>query len=271
MIFAYRKEFATEPIAEALRRRGWQTVASDHPEELLARGEASIAFAPPLELARSIGVLEYALVPQVAITTRGFAGLAVLVFNKGLTSFGSIALKKPHDTESIIAVMLLAEKHNIDPKIVPAPEDASIADMLALADCALLVGDDAIFDANGNRSLLDLTDEWEDVVEAPLTYMVAWGRTGEVPQAALDDLAAARDEAVLTFADRASQHSQPDAANAFYQRYLRGEIEYDLGPAELAALDAYFRYAFYYTVITDIPALKLLPDGTPAEYPATGA
>ncbi len=271
MRFAYRKEFATEPIASALRRRGWETIADEHPEELLARGAADVAFASPLEYGRSIGVVDLALVPNVCIIARGFAGLVKLVFNKGLVSLQSLAVKNPSQAESLVAVMLLAEKHDIDPTIVTAPADATVEQMLALADCALLVGDDAIFNSGANSSVLDVADEWEDAVEWPLPYMVAWGRLGEVPQAALDEIAAARDEAVLTLADYAAQHPQLDAANAFYQRYLRGEVDYVLGDNELAALDAYYRYAFYYSVITDIPTLKFLPDGEPAHFPAQSA
>ncbi|MDB5033224.1 MAG: hypothetical protein JWQ98_465 [Chlorobi bacterium] len=267
MRFAYRKEFATEPIADALGRRGWEIVATDHPGELVNQGEADIALTPSLEYAHAIGVVDYALVPGLAITTRGFAGLMRLAFNKGLISFGSMAVKDPTAAEIAIARIVLSEKHDIVPKIVKVAPDASIADMLAVADCALVVGDEAIFAASSHTSALDLTDEWEDAVEAPLPYMVAWGRVAMVAQGALDDLTAARDEGVLTLADRAALHPQSAQANAFYQRYLRGEIDYTMGEPEFQALDALYRYAFYHLHIPDIPAIKLLPDGEPATTP----
>lgn len=271
MIFAYRDEFATAPIAAALERRGWAVIASEHPEELLNAGHADIAFAPPLAFANSIGVIDLALVPGVGITLRGFAGLMKLIFRKGLVSFNTLATKEPRGAEAAVAAMLLAEKHDIAPTIVKAEPIATPAEMLAVADSALLVGDDAIFNAAESRSVLDLADEWEDAVESPLPYMVAWGRIGAVPASALEELIAARDEAVLTLADRAARHADPEAANVFYGHYLRGEVEYSLGEAQLSALDAFFRYAFYYSAITDIPAIKLLPDGTPADFPVPGA
>lgn len=221
-----------------------------------------------MDFARAIGVVEFAFVPGLSITTRGFAGLLKLVFNKGLVSFESIAMKNPKGAEGVIALMILAEKHDIEPRIVTLPAEASLDEMLAAADCALLVGDDAIFNSGGSSSLLDLTDEWEDVVEAPLPYMVAWGRIGAIPAAAIEELAAAREEAVLTLADCAAQHQQTVAANAYYQRYLRGEISYTLNESETAALDAFFRYAFYYSAISDIPTIKFLPDGELANFPA---
>ncbi len=263
MIFAYREEFATAPLADALRRRGWGLLPTDNPAEALLAGSADIALTPALDYGRSIGVVDFALVPGVAIMTRGFAGLVKLVFNRNLESFSSMAVKHREAAEVTIAQIVLSEKHDITPDIIPVPEDLSIEQMLQKADCALLAGDDAIFHTAGVTSLLDLTDEWEDAVEAPMPYMVAWGRVGAMPQAALEELVAARDEAVLTLADRAAQHQQAAFASEFYQRYLRGEIDYTLGEESVKALDAFFRYAFYYSTIHDMPAIKFLPDGEP--------
>lgn len=268
MRFAYRKEFATEPIAEALRRRGWETVATDRPEAGLLDDGADIIMAPALEYGRSLGLVDYALVPGFGIVTGGFAGLLKLVFNRRLVNFSSLAVKDRQGAETSIARMVLVEKHDIDPRIVTVAPDATLEEMLARTDAALLVGDDAIFNAGSSTSLLDLSDEWEDTVEEPLPYMLAWGRIGAVPASAIAELLAARDEAVLMLADRAALHPMSNEANIFYQHYLRGEITYTLGEAGLAAVDAFFRYAFYYSVVADMPALKLLPDGEPAVVPS---
>jgi hypothetical protein len=111
-----------------------------------------------------------------------------------------------------------------------------------------------------------MSDEWEDLTESPFPYMLAWGRVGEVPQGAIDDLLAARDEGVLTLADYAAHHPRAALATAFYQRYLRGSIQYTFEEAWVPALETFFRYAFYYSAISDIPAIKYLPDGEPAPY-----
>ncbi len=270
MIFAYRKEFATEALAVALRRRGWDCIETENPADELVAGRADCALTPALEYGRAIGVVDYALVPGLAITTRGFAGLLKLVFNKGLVGFSSIAVKDPNAADALVARMILVEKHDIEPTMVRVPADATVEEMLAVADCALLSGDDAIFHAAGYTSLLDLTDEWGDAVETPLPYMIAWGRVGTLAPAVLIQLVEAREEAVLTFPDLAAQHPEPRGVNEFYQHYLRGEISYTLDAEEIAALDTFFRYAFYYSAVADVPAIKFLPDGAPADLPARG-
>jgi hypothetical protein len=105
------------------------------------------------------------------------------------------------------------------------------------------------------------------MTETALPYMVAWGRVQEIPQEVIDELLQVRDQAVLLLPDLVAQHAQPARAQAFYERYLRGSIRYTIEPADLEALDIYFRYAFYHAMIADIPAIKFLPDGAPADLP----
>lgn len=270
MIFAYTNEFSTEPLAAALERRGWQTVMADKPEELLLAGAADLVMTSPLEYARTIGVIDFALAPGVAISTSGFAGLVKLMFKQHLVTIGLVAVSEPDSFGALLARVILSEKHDIEPHIVRVPDDAPVEEMLSAADIALLAGDRAVFDGAGRKSLLDLTDEWEDLAEAPLPYRIVWGRIDQVSESALALLREARDEAVLTLADRAVNHPNAEAAQAFYQHYLRGEIRYTLADEDLEALDTFYRYLFYYGLISDIPALKYLPAGSPAgPAPAT--
>jgi predicted solute-binding protein len=261
---AYTSELITDPIARALERRGWQTIPTLQPCDLLNNGQAQVALAPTIEYGRCLGVYDYALVPGLGIMTQGFAGLIRLAFNRGLVNVERMTVKQPRSSATLAAGFILAEKYDLKPTLVEVPEETSLDEMLAQSDAALLVGDDAIYQGGHGRSMIDITDEWEDVTEMPLPYMVAWGRVGEVPQEALDELIAARDEAVLTLADYVAQHPRSNEAAAFYQGYLRGDIRFSLEAADTEALEIFYRYAFYYLAISDIPTIKFLPDGEPA-------
>ncbi len=264
MRFAYRHEFLTAPIANALASRGWDVVAADDPGELLISGEAQIVMTPPIAYGRNLGVVEYSLVPGVAIMTRGFSGVVRLAFNRGLVGVESIAVKDPRSSEALVARIVMQEKHEIEPALIPVPTDATLADMLAAADAALLVGDDAAFGTLEHQAALDLSDEWEDLTGEPLPYMVLWGRTYEIPESVLSELIEVRDQAVLQLAGDAAAHPESTAAGRLYERYLSGDITFTLDSEHLAALDAFYRFAFYHAGIQDIPALKFLPDGEPA-------
>jgi predicted solute-binding protein len=266
MRFAYRKEFATEPLARALENRGWIVTATENPADALLAGNADIVLTPALDYARNVGVVDFALVPGVGIMTAGFAGVLKLVFNRGLSGVASIAAHDPGSSDAMVARIVLSEKHDIEPRMVPA-QGKALDDMLATADAALLAGDDAVFDLSGNTSLLDLSDEWEDLVEAPLPYMIAWGRVGEIDDDVLAELTLARDAAVLMLPDFAATHEHGSVATAFYERYLKGSIRYSLEEQDLIGLDALYRYAFYYALVSDVPAIKYLPEGEPANIP----
>jgi predicted solute-binding protein len=260
---AYTHEFVTAPIARALERRGWVTIPTLTPCDLINSGEADVALAPTVEYARCLGLYDYALVPGVGVMTQGFAGLIRLAFNRGLVNLETMTTKQPHASATLAARFVLAEKYDLEPRLVEVPEDMGVDEMLAQADAALLIGDDAIFQGSALRSMIDISDEWEDVTETSLPYMLAWGRVGVVGQEMIDEVIAARDEAVLTLADHVAQHPQLTQANAFYQSYLRGDIRFSIEPKDMEALELFFRYAFYYATISDIPAIKLLPDGEP--------
>jgi predicted solute-binding protein len=266
MRFAYRKEFASEPLARALEQRGWIVTPMDRPADALLDGSADIALTPALDYARNVGVIDFALVPGVAIVTAGFAGLIKLVFNRGLSGFASIATHEPDAADSMVARIVLSEKHDIEPTMVRA-RGRSLDEMLHTADAALLAGDDAVFDLSGNVSHLDLSDEWEDLSDTPLPYMLAWGRVGDVRDEMLSDFTAARDAAVLMLPDLAATHPHAAAATGFYERYLKGNIRYTLEDGDLVGLDALFRYAFYYGLVGDVAAIKYLPEGEPANIP----
>ncbi|MBC8144080.1 MAG: hypothetical protein H7X80_00765 [bacterium] len=266
MRFAYRKEFATEPLARVLQQRGWIVMAYDDPAQALLDHSADIVLTPALDYARNVGIVDYALTPGVGIVTSGFAGVNKLLFKPGLTDFTTIATRDVSSSDTMIARIVLSEKHNIEPTFIAAPA-ASVEEMLKRADAAFLAGDDAVFDLTGMHSYLDLTDEWEDLSGTPLPYMIAWGRVGLVDEAMLADFTSARDAAVLTIADSAARHAHSAEANAFYERYLRGSIRYTLEDADLVGLDALYRFAFYYALVSDVPSIKYLPDGEPANIP----
>lgn len=266
MRFAYRKEFATEPLARILQQRGWIVIERDDPAQALLEHAADIVLTPALDYARNVGVVDYALVPGVGIVTSGFAGIFKLIFKPGLIDFATVATRDVGSSDTMVARIVLSEKHDIEPKFI-ASNGEPVAELLARADAVFLSGDDAIFDPSGSSSYLDMSDEWEDLSETSLPYMIAWGRVGDVGADAIAEFAAARDAAVLTIADAAARHPHSADANAFYEHYLKGSIRYTLEDDDLVGLDALFRYAFYYTLVSDVASIKYLPDGEPANIP----
>lgn len=267
MIFSYHSDFVSDLLADALRERGWSvrslgpSAESDAGALLLETAGADIVLSSPLEYARAVGVIDHALVPGVAITTRGLAGLIRLLFIQGREDIQQVVTRRGHPCETLACSIALTEKYDIEPSFIDVDPDMSLGQMLARGDAVLLTGDDAILDVGERRSFLDISDEWEDLFEVGLPYRIAWGPIGRVDQRMIDTLIEARDAAMARLA--APPPGQPDLrASALHKAFRRGDISCELGDEEIRGLETFFRYAYYHGAIPDIPAIKFLSDQT---------
>ena len=261
MRLLYTPELLTEPIAEELRRKGWDTAPSDDPGAELAVGKADLVIAPALDYGRYLGLIDYALVPDFGIITQGMAGLIRIAFGPGRENLSSIAVNRIKDAATILAGIMLIEKHGIEPSFVEFEKEADLPVMLEAADGALLSGDRAIRSLTSHPMALDLSDEWEDMTETPLPYMLAWGRIGHVPEESLKEFLEARDKMTLTFPDRIAQEEENSGLQLIYEKYLEGTIRFTLKREEANDILApLFHYSFYHGIIQDIPTIKFLDE-----------
>lgn len=262
MVFSCRGEFVSDPISQGLLDQGWTIVPYDpltDNEQLqsqLGSGAIDIVLTSPLEYARSLGIIDYGLVPGLAVTMRGFAGVIRLLFGEGRDGIRTIATRRDRPYELLVTRMLLAEKYDLEPEFIQVDDDLPTADMLAVADAGLVAGDEAIFEAVGHRSQLDISDEWEDTVEESLPYLVAWGRLDSVSPAMIDSIIRARDTVPRYLTEQVARHPRSTEATRFQEACRRGDISYTLDADAVPSLETFYRYAFYHAAIQDIPAVK---------------
>lgn len=268
MTFSYHSEFISDILADALRERGWSVRSLDSSAEpdavalLLETAGADIVLSSPLEYARAVGIIDYALVPGVAITTRGLAGLIRLLFIQGREDIQRVVIRRGHPYETLACNMVLTEKYDIEPSFIEVDPDMSVDQMLALGDALLLTGDDAILGVGERRSFLDISDEWEDLFEEGLPYRIAWGPMGSVDQRMIDMLIEARNAAVARLVDPPHPGNPDLRASTLHKAFRRSDISFELGDEEIRGLETFFRYAYYHGAIPDIPAIKFLSDRT---------
>jgi chorismate dehydratase len=118
--------------------------------------------------------------------------------------------------------------------------------MLTECDAALVIGDNALFtdhDAFGVEKI-DLGEEWIGMTGLPFVYAFWAGRRGIVGAADTAALQQARDEGVkatATIGREAFPDSPEKAARA--DSYLRENVKYALGEAEVAGLQRFYDLA----------------------------
>jgi len=218
--------------------------------EALHAGESDLAMIPSIEYARGSG---YAIVPGIAITSRGPVRSVNLFLNGRLEDVRSVALDTSSRTSVALARILLREQLGRDPEYVAmAP---SVDAMLARCDAALVIGDPAL-DYEGGAARVDLGALWTERTGLPFVWAFWAGRPDALTasdvqrlQRALAEGLAARTEIAREWAGRA-EHAARNGS------YLRDNIVYALGEAECAGLRLFYARARALSLIAKEPEIR---------------
>jgi chorismate dehydratase len=185
----------------------------------------------------------------------------------------SIALDTSSRTSVALVSVLCARLFRIAPRLEARGPD--LREMLAHADAALIIGDNALFlgedellSVASHRSpapspqpprieKIDLGSAWTAMTGLPFVYAFWAGRPDALGARDVEALARARDAGVRA-ADAIARAYFPDAPlrQAIGARYLRDNIKYDLGAEERAALEMFYRYAAEAGVVKDAGTLR---------------
>jgi predicted solute-binding protein len=153
----------------------------------------------------------------------------------------SIALDTSSRTSAMLVRILCARQFGIAPTFAPHAPD--LASMLATADAALVIGDQALF--VDHRALgaekIDLGEAWTAMTGLPFVWAFWSGRAEAADAHTVGVLqeAAARGRGRTDAIAAAYCADQPERI-AIAQRYLRETLRFDLGPREVRALETYY-------------------------------
>jgi chorismate dehydratase len=218
----------------------------------LIEGEVELGIIPSIEYARGKGALR--IIPDLSIASQGKVKSVNLFFNPEAKQINTVALDTSSRTSVALLKILLKEKYELDPDFVVMPPD--LDSMLSKADAALVIGDKALHFQAEYPNYFDLAEEWNDLTGLPFVFAFWAGH-----EFALKDEDV---EAIKKSYELGKQHikkiateyakSHPQTAE-FYAAYLTDNISFAFSEEEKAALDEFYRYAFYYGLIEHIPEL----------------
>ncbi len=236
---------------------------------LLHEGAIDVGMIPSIEYLRGPAGDggRYRIVPGLAIASRGPVASVALYTKRPIADVRSIAMDTSSRTSVALVRVLCARLFKIRPSIEARGPD--LEGMLAASDAALLIGDNALLvdhttvrlesDARGVGMVekIDLGEAWTAMTGLPFVYAFWAGRPGTLTRDDVGALQEARDAGVR----------QPEAiARAYFRdapgrqaigaRYLRDNISYDLGDAERAGLELFYRFAADIGVVPDAGALR---------------
>ena len=211
---------------------------------LLHDGAIDIGLIPSIEYLRGG---PYAIVPDLAIASRGPVASVLLFTSRPIRDVRSIAMDVSSRTSVALVRVLCAQLFKINPKIEPAGPD--LPQMLGRCDAALIIGDNALFQPpNVEHTLpvevIDLGKAWTELTGLPFVYAFWAGRPGMLEPGDVEALQRARDAGVAASDDVACAYLRDmPARQVLGMRYLRENIKYHLGAEEQAGLELFYRYA----------------------------
>jgi chorismate dehydratase len=234
----------TKPLVYGLEQRSdLFTVRFDVPAQcaaLLHEGRVDLGLIPAIEYLRG----DYRIVPGIAIGSDGEIA-SVAVFSKvPIERIATLALDVSSRTSVALTRVLCARKWRIAPKLVPA--DPDLRTMLSRADAGLVIGDPALSIDPAAQGLIkvDLGSEWRALTGLPFVYAMWCGREGVVSPQHVEALNETREkgEAAIAQIARVEGRGVP-AHEERALRYLRDNLKYGLGEAELAGLQHFHELA----------------------------
>jgi len=231
--------------------------------EKLRSGEADVALAPIIELARQP---DLAVAPRGCIASHGHVRSILLVCKKPFAEIESIAVDRGSRTSVVLVQILALQLYGTKPTVRPhAPQ---LDKMLQVADAALIIGDPALrldpsmSDWQGQPvRVYDLGAEWQALTGLPMVFAVWAAKPIEDPAAVVAALTGSaaygrsRIEDIVT-GESARLGFEADLIREYLTRYLR----YELGPAEREAIDTYLQLAARQGLVKPAADIRYLPD-----------
>jgi chorismate dehydratase len=227
-------------------------IVHDVPSRIAARlhaGEIDLGLIPSIEYAEG----DYAIVPGIAIASRGPVRSVMLLHRGPLANIRRVAVDTSSRTSAALVRVLLRDRLGHDPEYAPMPPD--VPTMLNAADAALVIGDPALY-YDGDASRLDLGAEWTERTGRPFVYAFWAGRPGVLSAADVIRLQAALAAGLGALPHIASSYNGHPERASLNEAYLSGNISYALGEAELGGLSEFYRRAHARALIARVPELR---------------
>jgi chorismate dehydratase len=223
--------------------------------ELLHAGAIEAGLIPAIEYLRAPGRERYRIVPGVAIASFGPVASVALYTRVPTPAVRSIALDTSSRTSVALTRVLCARAFAIEPALVPSRPD--LPSMLQRCDAALLIGDVALM-TGGTKDVekIDLGETWTRLTGLPFVYAFWAGRPEALTAADVLSLQEARNTGASQPERVAAAYFSDPALQTIGARYLRDNIRYELGGAELEGLTRFFRYAAELGLVPDPDGLQ---------------
>jgi chorismate dehydratase len=224
--------------------------------------EFDVALLSPIDYARNSD--RYLIVPSICVSSTT-SRTVLLHLREGLRRINTIAVDIGLTSELVLAKIVLSEKYDSDPQFIPMTPD--INTMLAKADAALLVGGPALFSSLDAARTIDLVEEWNNLTELPYVHALWLSHRDSLTQNVIHSLRQSLDDGVRHTKEIALEASKNEHVSRQKCESYLSSFSFELDDEAIESISEFYRYAFYYGVLGEVPEIKLYPEELPPDIP----
>ncbi len=225
-----------------------QIIKAKEPElhRLLLDRKVDAALLSPHGYGQGYQDAEFRIVPETALATVEFTGLASVFFREGLKNVTKAASDSPEDFLIRMGGILLAEKYGFDIELFEARGTKD--QILQKYDAAILWEKSTATDNS-----LDISDEWFDLFSMPLP-LLAWVAWEDAPQEHLSQYI--RNIATVNLEKEEDRFESANEKVDFNLR--RGLLFWSWTEEVEKAFEQVLQFLFFHQFFAHIPAVKVL-------------
>jgi hypothetical protein len=213
---------------------------------LLLDKKVDAALLTPLGYGMGYQDAEFRIVPETALATVDFTGLASVFFKEGLKKVSKVASSSPDDFLIKIGGILLAEKYGFDIELFEAKGTKD--EILQHYDAAILWEASSATD-----NALDISDEWFDLFGMPLP-LLAWVTWEDVSQENIRN----RIKSIAAI-NLEKEENRYETSNDKVDYNLRqGQLFWSWNEDVEKAFEQVLQFLFFHQFFEHIPAVKVL-------------
>ena len=220
--------------------------------DLLATGDLDVGLIPSIEVQRIPGLR---VLPGLCVAATREVRSVLLLSRCSIRQIQRLALDENSRTSATLVRILLRENFGIDPECLTATP--RLANMMAEADAALVIGDPALAVDRRGLYVLDLAAAWHELTGRPFVFAV-WAVRKGIDISPWQDvfhrsLARGKSEMEVLIQEAAMEMALSVEA---IREYLTQCLSFELGQAEQEGLEEFYQRAFTEGLIERVRPLE---------------
>lgn len=239
--------------------QNWELIYE--PPSTLARllAKHKIAAAPVPSFATFLNP-DLCTVPGICIASHGAVNTVLMVSKVEISEVKSVALDTSSLSGAAMLKILLAELYKLRPdyvRAVPHP-----AEMLKVADAAMVIGNPAMLMSKEDLHVLDLGTAWMELTGLPAVFAVWAGPREALTSKLIQELERAKEIGIGKIEEISREESAKlGVPYEICYDYLANVMKYDLGRDEIQSLEIFAQKAHEHKLLEVEPEVKVVGRG----------